>query len=142
MVEEGVNDDRLRFLSAVPEEETHRAILGLADIVLDTYPYNGATTTLEALWMGIPIVTRVGEQFSARTSYSALMNLGITAGLAWNNEEYVDWGTRLGQDDLLRKRVSLTLQRQHHTAPLWKPQFFTKALETAYQHFLSATSAT
>ncbi|NET83920.1 MAG: O-linked N-acetylglucosamine transferase, SPINDLY family protein, partial [Moorea sp. SIO1F2] len=61
--EEGVECDRLRFLPEVPTEAVHRANLGIADVVLDTYPYNGATTTLETLWMGIPLVTRVGEQF-------------------------------------------------------------------------------
>ena len=131
--EEGVEYDRLRFLGVVPEEETHRAILTLADIVLDTYPYNGATTTLEALWLGIPIVTRVGQQFSARTSYSALMNLGMTVGLAWSDAEYVDWGIRLGQDALLRQQLSLSLQRAHHTSPLWNPKSFTEALEIAYR---------
>ena len=131
--EEGVEYDRLRFLGVVPEEETHRAILTLADIVLDTYPYNGATTTLEALWLGIPIVTRVGQQFSARTSYSALMNLGMTVGLAWNDAEYVDWGIRLGQDAPLRQQLSLSLQRAHHTSPLWNPKSFTEALEIAYR---------
>ncbi|NEP24178.1 O-linked N-acetylglucosamine transferase, SPINDLY family protein [Moorena sp. SIO3I6] len=58
--EEGVECDRLRFLPEVPTEAVHRANLGIADVVLDTYPYNGATTTLETLWMGIPLVTRVG----------------------------------------------------------------------------------
>ncbi len=130
---EGVEYDRLRFLGVVPEEETHRAILTLTDIVLDTYPYNGATTTLEALWLGIPIVTRVGQQFSARTSYSALMNLGITAGLAWSDQDYVDWGIRLGQDAALRQKLSLSLQRAHQTSPLWNPKSFTAALEIAYR---------
>jgi predicted O-linked N-acetylglucosamine transferase (SPINDLY family) len=64
--EEGVGRDRLHFLSANKYESTHRANLGIADVVLDTYPYNGATTTLETLWVGIPIVTRVGQQWAAR----------------------------------------------------------------------------
>jgi predicted O-linked N-acetylglucosamine transferase (SPINDLY family) len=92
--EVGVDSDRLRFLPLVPSEAIHRANLGIADVVLDTYPYNGATTTLEVLWMGIPLVTRVGEQFAARNSYTMMMNAGITEGIAWTDEEYVEWGIR------------------------------------------------
>ncbi|MGB7441168.1 MAG: O-linked N-acetylglucosamine transferase, SPINDLY family protein, partial [Coleofasciculaceae cyanobacterium] len=62
--EEGVDCDRLRFLPEVVLESVHRANLAIADVVLDTYPYNGATTTLETLWMCIPLVTRVGQQFA------------------------------------------------------------------------------
>ncbi len=58
--EEGIDENRLRFFSGVAKEEIHRANLQIADVVLDTYPYSGATTTLETLWMGIPVVTKVG----------------------------------------------------------------------------------
>jgi len=53
---EGLSADRLRFLPYAASEAVHRANLGIADVVLDTYPYNGATTTLETLWMCIPLV--------------------------------------------------------------------------------------
>ena len=56
----GIDPSRLRFLPQDKDEETHRANLQIADVVLDTYPYNGATTTLEVLWMGLALVTRVG----------------------------------------------------------------------------------
>ncbi|MFM6398269.1 MAG: O-linked N-acetylglucosamine transferase, SPINDLY family protein, partial [Planktothrix sp.] len=70
----GVNPDRVKFMPTVPLASIHRANLMLADILLDTYPYNGATTTLETLWMGIPIVTKVGQQFAARNSYTMMVN--------------------------------------------------------------------
>ena len=127
----GVEYDRLRFLDTVKAEETHRANLNLADIVLDTYPYTGATTTLESLWLGIPVVTLVGQQFSARSSYTALMNLGITIGLAWTVEEYVEWGICLGKDEQLRQQVSLQLHHSQKNAPLWQAKPFTQALEFA-----------
>lgn len=133
LIAEGLDYDRLRFVDSVPNEATHRANLNLVDIVLDTYPYNGATTTLEALWMGIPIVTQVGQQFSARTGYSALMNLGISVGLAWNRDDYVAWGVRLGQDEALRRWVRVRLQEARDQAPLWNSQQFTHDLEQTYR---------
>ncbi|MHC5720083.1 MAG: O-linked N-acetylglucosamine transferase family protein, partial [Nostoc sp.] len=102
--EEGVDCSQLRFLPIVHSEAVHRANLGIADIVLDTFPYNGATTTLETLWMGIPLVTRVGEQFAARNSYTMMINAGITEGIAWTDEEYIEWGVRLGKDEVLRQQ--------------------------------------
>ncbi|MEP0751944.1 O-linked N-acetylglucosamine transferase, SPINDLY family protein [Trichocoleus sp. Lan] len=131
--EEGVDCDRLRFLDDVALELTHRANLGIADVVLDTFPYNGATTTLETLWMGIPLVTRVGQQFAARNSYTMMINAGITDGIAWTDEEYVEWGVRLGKDSVLRQKISWQLRQSKQTAPLWNAKQFTKEMEEAYQ---------
>ncbi|MBW4558384.1 MAG: O-linked N-acetylglucosamine transferase, SPINDLY family protein [Trichormus sp. ATA11-4-KO1] len=131
--EEGIDASRLRFLPQDPTEAVHRANLAIADVVLDTYPYNGATTTLETLWMGIPLVTRVGEQFAARNSYTMMMNVGVTEGIAWTDAEYVDWGVRLGKDAVLRQQVAWKLRQSRQTAPLWNGKQFTLEMEKAYQ---------
>ncbi len=131
--EVGLESDRLRFLPLVPSEAIHRANLGIADVVLDTFPYNGATTTLEVLWMGIPLVTRVGEQFAARNSYTMMMNAGITEGIAWTDEEYVEWGIRFGKDKALRQQVAWKLWKSRQTAPLWNAKQFTREMENAYE---------
>jgi len=131
--QEGVHPDRLRFLDKTPTEALHRANLAIADIVLDTYPYNGATTTLETLWMEIPLVTRVGEQFAARNSYTFMMNAGITEGIAWSDEEYIEWGIKFGTDENLRKEVSWKLRQSKKTSPLWDAKQFTRDMEKAYQ---------
>ena len=125
--------DRLRFLPDVAFEEIHRANLGIADVVLDTYPYNGATTTLETLWMGIPLVTRVGEQFASRNSYTRMMNVGVTEGIAWTDEEYVEWGVRLGKDEKLRQQIAWKLRQSRQTSPLWNAEQFTRNMEKAYE---------
>lgn len=130
---EGVNKDRLRFLPITNSETEHRANLLIADVILDTYPYNGATHTLETLWMEIPMVTRVGEQFAARNSYTMMINAGITEGIAWTDEEYVEWGINLGTDIDLRKQVAWKLKQGKQTAPLWNSRQFTKDMESAYE---------
>jgi len=130
---ESVSRDRLRFLPEVPAEAVHRANLAIADVVLDTYPYNGATTTMETLWMGIPLVTRVGEQFASRNSYTMMVNAGIEEGIAWTNEEYIEWGIRFGNDPALRQQVAWKLGRSRQTAPLWNAKQFTREMEKAYK---------
>lgn len=130
---EGVGADRLRFLALTGSEAEHRANLGIADVILDTYPYNGATTTIETLWMGVPIVTRVGQQFAARNSYTMMMNAGISEGIAWTDEEYVEWGIRLGKDPVLRQQISWKLRQSRQTAPLWNGKQFTREMEKAYE---------
>lgn len=129
---EGVNCDILRFLPFMKDEGEHRGNLSLADVVLDTYPYNGATTTMEVLWMGIPLVTRVGEQFVARNSYTMMTNVGITEGIAWTPEEYVRWGVRFGTEPDLRKEVAWKLRKSRKTSPLWNTRQLTKEMEKAF----------
>jgi predicted O-linked N-acetylglucosamine transferase (SPINDLY family) len=131
--EEGVSLERLRFLGSAPGEATHRANLAIADIVLDTFPYNGATTTLETLWMGIPMVTQVGQQFAARNSYTFMLNAGIEEGIAWSEEEYIEWGIKLGLDRDLRDKIAGKLRSGRTTAPVWNAKQFTLDMEQAYR---------
>ncbi|MBE9031451.1 O-linked N-acetylglucosamine transferase, SPINDLY family protein [filamentous cyanobacterium LEGE 11480] len=128
-----ISEQRLIFLPLVADESMHRANLTIADVILDTYPYNGATTTLEALWMERPIVTRVGEQFAARNSYTMLKNVGVEAGIAWTDTEYVEWGVRLGTDAQLRQQVTWQLRQSKQMAPLWDAAKFAQSVETAYE---------
>lgn len=129
----GVDVSKLRFLPQDPDEETHRANLQIADVVLDTYPYNGATTTLEVLWMGLPLVTRVGEQFAARNSYTFLKNAGIEEGIAYTDEAYIKWGIQFGTNQQLRNEIASKLKKSRLTSPLWNAKKFTQEIEQTYQ---------
>jgi predicted O-linked N-acetylglucosamine transferase (SPINDLY family) len=128
----GISLDRLRPVPYAATEEIHRANLAIADVILDTSPYNGATTTIEALWMERPIVTLVGQQFSARNSYTMMMNAGITEGISWTPEEYVAWGIRLGTKPELRQQVAWKLRQSKQSAPLWNGKAFAQQMEAAY----------
>jgi predicted O-linked N-acetylglucosamine transferase (SPINDLY family) len=131
--EVGISLDRLRFLDRDRDEPTHRANLAIADIVLDTFPYNGATTTLETLWMAIPMVTQVGEQFAARNSYTFMLNAGIEEGIAWSQAEYIEWGIKLGLDRELRDKIAGKLRSGRTTAPVWNAKQFTLEMEQVYR---------
>ncbi|OPF19544.1 O-linked N-acetylglucosamine transferase, SPINDLY family protein [Microcystis aeruginosa KW] len=130
--EVGVETNRIKMLPLY-QTETYRANLAIADVVLDTYPFNGGTTTLETLWMGIPLVVKVGQQWSSRNGYTLMMNAGITEGIAWSDEEYVQWGIKLGLDKNLREEVRWKLRKSRHTSPLWNAKQFTRDLENAYR---------
>lgn len=130
---EGISSDRFRFLPLDKDEMTHRANLSIADVVLDTFPYTGATTTLETLWMGIPLVTRVGQQFASRNSYAMLRHAGIQVGIAHSAEEYIEWGVRFGRDQALREEVQAQLWRSRQTSPLWNAEQFTRDMENAFE---------
>jgi len=129
----GVSRDRLRFLPQASSSQVHRANIAIADVVLDTYPYNGTTTTLETMWMGVPIVTQAGQQFASRQGLTLLKNAGVEAGIAYSSVEYIDWGVRLGTDAALRRSVSQQLWRSRRTATLWNGRRFTQQLEAAYR---------
>lgn len=127
---EGFDPKRLHFLTYNPPE-IHRANLYDVDVVLDTYPYTGGAMSLEALWLEVPIVTKVGQQFVARHTYTFLKNVGVTAGIAFSDEEYVNWGIRMGTEPELRRHVCWQLRQAKRTAPLWNPQQHAREMEQA-----------
>ncbi len=123
----GVGLHRVKYLLVTKTEEEHRTNYKIADILLDSYPYNGGTHNLEALWFNLPIVTRSGEQYLSRMGYSFLQTLGISAGIANSWEEYIDWGVKLGKDRELRQKIQQQLveSKQPETlSPLWNPKKF------------------
>lgn len=81
------------------------ALLAIADIQLDTYPYGGWTTTMEALYMGLPTITQEGDMARNRWGASMLRALGVQEGIASNEEEYVEWAVRLAQNKELREEI-------------------------------------
>ena len=83
--------------------------------------------------MGIPLVTKVGKQFAARNSYTFMINAGLTEGIAWTDEEYTNWGIRLGTDEPLRQHISWKLRESKKKAPVWNAKKFTQEMEIAYQ---------
>ncbi len=123
----GIAKDRCRFITRQPMEEDHRSFYQIADIALDTYPYNGGTHNLESLWFGLPIVTLCGEQAPSRMGYSFLKAVGISEGVAKTWEEYINWAVRMGTDLNLRMDLQnriLQSKQPETLSPIWNPQKF------------------
>jgi predicted O-linked N-acetylglucosamine transferase (SPINDLY family) len=62
-----------------------------------------------------------------------MMNVGVTEGIAWTDEEYVEWGVRLGKDTSLRQQIAWKLRQSRQTSPLWNAKQFTQEMEKAYK---------
>lgn len=93
----GIVKDRLIFAPQIPQEE-HMARYRHADIFLDTFNVNAHTTASDALWMGVPVVTRPGKQFAARVAGSILTALGVPELIVNSDDEYVEKVIRLATD--------------------------------------------
>lgn len=101
----GVNN-RLLILPPIGQTKHVLGLLAIADIQLDSYPYGGWTTNMEALHTGLPIITQEGELARSRWGAGLLRALGINEGIAADEQEYVAWAVRLASDKDLRKRIS------------------------------------
>jgi predicted O-linked N-acetylglucosamine transferase (SPINDLY family) len=124
---QGVSPHRVKLIERFSSEEEHRKIYAMADVLLDSYPYNGGTHTLEALWFNVPVVTYKGEQFLSRMGYSFLQGVSVEAGIAESWEEYTHWGIQFGKNQPLRYSIQQQLiqsKNKDNLAPLWNPKQF------------------
>ena len=96
------------------------------DIALDTYPYNGGTTTLEAYSMCVPVLTLVGETFISRCGYSINANLGLNEWSCFSYDEYVEKGIYFGKNIKLLEQVKKNLIENRKKTPLFNSELFTK----------------
>jgi len=127
----GVDPARLIFAPLVPVPE-HLARLQLADLALDTFPYSSHTTGSDALWAGVPLVTRIGETFASRVAASLLSAIGLPQLVVKSDAEYLDLATQLAlaPERLIALRERLAVQRD--VAPLFDTQCFVRDLERLY----------
>ncbi len=130
--------DRLRFLPMTRFNEDHRAQLQLADLILDTFPYTGATHTFEALYLGIPVLTLVGRHYYGRMSYSLLQTLKLKPCITWDREHYIQQGIQLGQDPqtLRQLRQTILASQQDPACVLWDPLGLVRRLEAIYEQLV------
>lgn len=94
----GVAADRVDFLERTEDTAGHLALYGRMDVSLDTFPYHGTTTTCEALWMGVPVVTLAGDRHVARVGGSLLHAVGHAEWIAADEDGYVRIATELARD--------------------------------------------
>lgn len=127
-------DGRVEFLSAAADGSAHFARLGQTDIILDTFPFAGATSTFEALWMGVPVVTLAGESFVGRVGVSLAPHVGLADFVAPDQDAYVDRAVRLAQDEPLRMRLRRSMRERLTASPLMDYHAQTLDLEQAYKN--------
>jgi predicted O-linked N-acetylglucosamine transferase (SPINDLY family) len=103
------------------------------DIGLDTVPYNGHTTSLDAFWMGVPVVTLVGPTVVGRAGSSQLRNLGLPELIASSPEQYVEVAAELARDLPRLSNLRATLRRRMQSSPLMDAPRFARNIEAAYR---------
>ncbi|MFM2042448.1 MAG: hypothetical protein RLY86_1024 [Pseudomonadota bacterium] len=131
-VRHGIDQDRLVFAGWLPLAD-HLARYRAVDLCLDSFPYTGHTTTSDALWMGVPVVTCLGRSFAARVAASLLQAAGVPDLVTRSLADYGALALSLarGPDRLAAIRRRLATMRE--TAPLFDTPRFTRHLETAYR---------
>jgi predicted O-linked N-acetylglucosamine transferase (SPINDLY family) len=111
----------------------HLASYGRIDLALDTFPYNGATTTCDALWMGVPVVTLAGNTHAGRIGVSLLTAIGLPELIAQSPDQYVEIASDLATEPNRLSHLRLTMRPRVKNSPLQDPLTLTRALESAYR---------
>lgn len=109
-VDRGIAPERIRVLDRQDSTSDHLSAYGEMDIALDTFPYNGTTTTCEALWMGVPVVTLTGDRHAARVGSSLLNNAGLGDLVAGSVDDFVAIACELASDRQRLKNFRLALR--------------------------------
>jgi len=127
----GIDPARLVFAPRLPTG-AHLARHRLADLFLDTMPYNAHTTASDALWAGLPVLTCLGGQFDGRVAASLLETIGLPELVTKSLGDYEALALALAQDPARLADLRARLAQQRLTSPLYDIGFFRKSIETAY----------
>jgi len=127
-----VNPKRLIFSGQLPKDE-HLKRIALSDLALDTFTYNGHTTTSDCLWAGVPVVTLYGKHFASRVSASLLSAVDLTELITKTPKEYQSLVLRLAKDRQALNRIRQKLIINKNQKPLFDTARFTDNLEDVYE---------
>ena len=128
----GVTAERIMFVGFQPRLQylqTYHRI----DLCLDTLPYNGHTTSLDAFWMGVPTVSQVGHTIVGRAGWSLLNNLGLPELAAFDEQTFINKSVAIATDLDLLSELRHTLRSRMEASPLMDGKGFAAAIENAYR---------
>lgn len=129
----GVASERLDLAGFIPNAADHLAAYREIDVALDPFPYNGTTTTLEALWMGVPVVTLRGTRHAARVGASLLSQLGAGEWIADEQDAYAATATALIRDRAALVAIRKGLRARLTASAVCDCAGFARAIESAYR---------
>lgn len=129
----GVARERLEILGAQSAKEDHLALYGRIDLALDPFPYNGVTTTFEALWMGVPVVALLGDRHSGRVAASILQWLGLAELVADSPQAYLELAVALANEPQRLAALRDGMRSRLRDSPTLDGRRFSAALEEVYR---------
>ena len=129
-VQAGIDPARLELR---PGSKDYLADYLDADVILDTFPYQGGGTTCEALCMGLPVVVQAGTRHGARFGVSLLHNAGLSELIAGSTEEYIERAVLLARDRTLLGALQTAIPRMMRASPLMNGMGYVRAMEDAYE---------
>jgi len=129
----GVPAERLELRGPTDSIADHLALYSRVDIALDTFPYNGTTTTCEALWMGVPVVTLCGTNHAARVSASLLATAGLHDWVSHDLDGYLEVASRLANTPDHLAAIRRSLRDRVASSPLCDPERLARNVEQVYR---------
>ena len=131
--EQGIASELVILLSPVSSTAGHLALYHQIDIGLDPFPYNGTTTTCEALWMGVPVITLGGNRHSARVGASILSRVGLPEMIAEDEEQYVRIGKEIAEDIVRLEQLRASMRARMLQSALCDGRSFARDMEDTLQ---------
>ncbi len=128
----GISLDRLELSGRIISHADHLSSYHKVDIALDAFPYNGTTTTCEALWMGVPVVALSGDHHISRVGKALLTHVGVCELVASTEEEYLMLAKQLAADPDRLRQIRSTLRERMRASSLCDAEAFTRDLENVY----------
>lgn len=132
-IKNGVDCDRIEMLPATSSISGHLDLYSRVDIGLDPFPYNGTTTTCEALWMGVPVVALRGDRHSSRVGASILTRVGLRDLITVNEDEYISKAVGLASDLDRLKELRAGMRESMIGSPLCDSRSFARSVEEVYR---------
>jgi len=129
---EGISHDQLKVIQRTESKEDHLALYNQIDLALDTFPFNGATTTCEALWMGVPVVTLLGDRHAGRVGASILQRIGLDDFIAETPEEMVDLAVTVASNINLLRELRKSLRSKMLASDLCNGTVMARSIEETF----------
>jgi predicted O-linked N-acetylglucosamine transferase (SPINDLY family) len=129
----GIDESRLILKAKIDNRPDHLDLYSNIDIALDPFPFNGATTTIEALSMGVPVVTLLGRHFVDRVAASMVSHAGMPELVADDRAAYVDLARNLASDPNRLADMRRTMRHQVQTSPLCRGADYARTIEDAFR---------